>query len=86
MNKEKFDKAKKIQDEIDVLQGILDKTSNAKPSYGLTLSAKTGYCDLGRDHTTEMYLKGDMAMKIWSMATASLQMRIDELQQEFDKI
>lgn len=86
MEKEYYEKARLLNNEIDNLKYLLKSTSNGSPSCGLEIIVKTGYSDMGRDLTCNMKTRDDLAIEIWRMVREHIQSKIDKLEKEFEEL
>lgn len=86
MEKEYYEKARLLDNEIDNLKYLLKSTSNGSPSCGLEIIVNTGYSDMGRDLTCNMKTRDDLAIEIWRMVREHIQSKIDKLEKEFEEL
>lgn len=84
MEKEYYEKARLLNNEIDNLKYLLKSTSNGSPSCGLEIIVKTGYSGMG--HDLNMKTRGDLSMEIWRMVREHIQSKIDKLEKEFEEL
>ena len=86
MEKEYYEKARSLINEIDHLEDLLERTKSGSPSSGMEITVNTGYYDMGHALTVKMELKCDLAIEIWSMIREHIRGKLDKLKKEFEEL
>lgn len=81
-----FKIAEKLQLEINELKEQLKHIDEGSWRLGVKLVLKTGYSDMGRDHTTTAAFNGNITREICQAVKDVVSRRIEALEKEFKEI
>lgn len=86
MDKEKFERAKLIANEIEDLKSELKSLEGARWTQGVNLKVKTGYLDMGMDLHARANFDKEVGRRIGGAVRTIVENRIKELEEEFKSL
>ena len=86
MDKEKFERAKMITDEIEDLKSQLKSLDKSHWDKGVIIEVKTGYSDMGRDLHARANFDNVVGLAIGMSVRTIVDNRINKLEDEFKSL
>lgn len=86
MDKEKFERAKLITDEIEDLKSQLKSLEGSHWDKGVIIEVKTGYSDMGRDLHARANFDDVVGLAIGMSVRTIIENRINKLEDEFKSL
>lgn len=86
MDKEKFERAKLITNEIEDLKSQLKSLEGSHWDKGVIIEVKTGYSDMGRDLHARANFDGVVGLAIGMDVRTIIENRINKLEDEFKSL
>lgn len=86
MDKEKFERAKMITNEIEDLKSQLKSLDKSHWDKGVIIEVKTGYSDIGRDLHARANFDNVVGLAIGMSVRTIVENRINKLEDEFKSL